>query len=88
MRLKEGFELRKVGQENVLVPTGSDNINFGKIISMNESAAWLWDEIGNQDFTPEILASKLVQKYAIGEDIAINDARFITNEWKNAGICE
>ena len=42
MRIKNGFELRKLFQENVLLASGEENIDFSKIISMNESAAFMW----------------------------------------------
>ena len=42
MKIKNGFELREVCGENVIIAHGVDNIDFTKVISLNESAAFLW----------------------------------------------
>lgn len=51
MRKKEGFNIRKVCGENILVAEGMSNIDFSDIISMNETAAYLWNSIGYEEFT-------------------------------------
>lgn len=38
MRIKEGFELREICGEHVILSHGMDNIDFSKIISLNETA--------------------------------------------------
>ena len=45
MRTKNGFNLRTVCGENIIVAEGKENIDFSNIISMNESSAYLWKEI-------------------------------------------
>ena len=45
MKIKEGFELRTVCGENVIVATGLKNIDFSKIIGLNESAALMLREV-------------------------------------------
>ena len=42
MKIKDGFELREVCGEYVILSSGMENIDFSKIISLNESAAFLW----------------------------------------------
>ncbi len=44
MRIKDGFELREICGEHVILSHGMDNIDFSKIISLNETAAFLWKE--------------------------------------------
>ena len=39
MRIKDGFELREICGEHVILSHGMDNIDFSKIISLNETAA-------------------------------------------------
>ena len=45
MKTKKGFRLRIICGENVVVAEGIENIDFSKIISMNESAAYLWQKV-------------------------------------------
>ena len=42
MKQKEGFILRDVCGEHVIVGEGLGTIDFGKLISLNETAAWMW----------------------------------------------
>lgn len=50
MRIKNGFELRNVCGENIVISYGEQNIDFCKVISLNETAAYLWKGIGDSDF--------------------------------------
>ena len=43
MKAKKGFKLRDVCGEKIIVAEGKENIDFSNIISMNESAAYLWE---------------------------------------------
>ena len=45
MKIKKGFVLRDICGENIIVAEGKENIDFTKIISMNESAALLWEGV-------------------------------------------
>ena len=40
MKTKKGFNLRTICGENIIVAEGVENIDFSRIISMNESAAF------------------------------------------------
>ena len=42
MRHKDGFKLRKMCGENIITGEGLENINFNKLISLNDTAAFLW----------------------------------------------
>ena len=64
MKLKEGFVLRQVCGENVITGEGLGAINFGKLLALNETAAWLWKEAEAQgEFTVNSLADKLCEEY-------------------------
>ena len=86
MKKEPGFELRQVGQENIIVATGLKNIDFSNIISMNKSAVLLWNEIGDKDFDFNKLADKLVEHYHIDKQTAIQDAEDIIQQWLDAKI--
>ena len=66
MKLKEGFVLRQVCGENVITGEGLGAINFGKLLALNETAAWLWKEAEAQgEFTVNSLADKLCEEYRL-----------------------
>ena len=88
MKVKEGFTLRNVCGENIIVAEGIANIDFGSIISLNESAAYLWEKAKQQDFTTEDLVLWLTDEYDVDESTAQHDAQILVNDWLKAGIIE
>ena len=88
MKIKEGFEIREMCGENIIVAKGIQNIDFNKIISLNESAAYLWKALVGKDFTPEVMADLLRQEYEVTEATALADAKELAKAWQEAGLCE
>ena len=89
MKQKEGFVLREICGEKVIVAEGLKVVDFGKMVSMNETATWLWEkcsELG--DFTAEQLAEALCQEYVVEPSKALADVKRILGEWKELGLIE
>ena len=89
MKLKSGFVLREVCGEQVIVGEGLDAINFGKLLSLNETAAWLWKQAKAMgDFSVEELAAKLCEEYDVSADDAQADVAAMIDEWQQVGVVE
>ena len=88
MKIKEGFELREMCGENIIIAKGVQNIDFNKIISLNETAAYLWKSIVGKEFTPESMAELLRMEYEVNEATALADAQELAKAWQDAGLCE
>lgn len=88
MKAKPGFNLRVVCGENIIVAEGEENIDFSNIISMNESSAYLWQNIQGKEFTHEDLVGLLTQEYEVDEATAMKDVKALTELWLKAGIIE
>lgn len=88
MKKKEGFRLRNVCGENVIVAEGLANIDFSKIISLNESAAYLWENVGDGEFSVDDLTTLLTKEYEVDEATAHADAEETAQQWVLAGIVE
>ena len=87
MRQKKGFVLREVCGEKVIVGEGLETVNFGKLISLNDTAAWLWEkaaELG--DFTEEQLADAICKEYDVEKSQALSDIKKIVANWKEIGL--
>ena len=87
MRQKDGFVLRDVLGDKALVGEGADAINFGKLISLNDTAAWLWEkasELG--DFTEGQLVDAILQAYDVDKAKAQADVTKLINTWKEMGV--
>lgn len=50
MRLKEGLTVRKIGEDYVIVAPEQGMVDLSKVYSLNETAAWLWQELEGKDF--------------------------------------
>lgn len=88
MKIKKGFRLREICGENIIIGEGQENIDFSKIISLNESAAYLWQKVEGADFDAEKLAGLLQEQYEVDRQTALADAEKVCREWKEAGIAE
>ena len=88
MKAKPGFNLSVVCGENIIVAEGEENIDFSNIISMNESSAYLWQNIQGKEFTHEDLVDLLTQEYEVDEATALKDVKALTELWLQAGIIE
>ena len=89
MKQKEGLVLRQICGENVVVAEGLKVVDFGKMVSMNDTAVWVWEkcsELG--DFTTEQLADALCQEYNVEPEKALNDVNRLLGEWKDLGMIE
>ena len=87
MKKKDGIVLRDVCGEKVLVGEGRGAVDFGRLISLNDTAAWLWNHIdGEADI--DNLALALCGEYDVEPDVARRDVETIVEEWINAGVVE
>ncbi len=88
MRIKKGFELRDVCGEKVIVATGLENIDFSKIINLNETASYLWEKLQGIDFTAQTAADLLTEAYEVAPATALADAEKMLANWKEIGLVE
>lgn len=88
MKIKKGFNLRTICGEQIIVAEGIENIDFSKIISLNESSAYLWNAVAGKDFTAEDLAQLLTDRYEVDDATALADAKEISRKWVEVGIVE
>ena len=78
----------KVCGEFVVVAHGMENIDFSKVISLNESAAYLWNKVKDKDFDVAELARLLTEEYEVDEATALRDVEKMMDEWREAGLAE
>ena len=90
MKAKKGFNLREVCGQHIIVAQGKENIDFSNIISMNDSSAWLWQQIlaNDMDFVAKDLAALLMEEYEVDAQTALADSETLIKQWQEAGIIE
>lgn len=88
MKAKKGFTLRPLGKEYILVAEGLEAVDFSRMISMNETAAFLWKEVEDKVFEAETLVDLLTGEYDIDREAAQKDVEALIQTWKEADIIE
>ena len=88
MKTKKGFNLRTVCGENIIVAEGLDNIDFSRIINLNERADFLWKNIQEKDFDVDMLTDLLTEEYDVDEATARQDIEKLIDEWDKAGLID
>ena len=87
MKTVEGFRLREICGEFIIVPESTELVNFNKMIHLNATAAYLWEQVSALDeFTVEGLAKLLTDKYDVSDETALKDAEAIARKWVEIGI--
>ena len=81
--------MRTLCGQNVVQAVGPKNVNFSKLVSLNESAAYLFAKVNGQgEFTPETLRDLLLEEYEGDPETALADAGKLCEQWAEAGILE
>ena len=89
MRQKKGLVLRNVCGENVIIGEGLEAIDFGRLLCLNETAAWLWQKASEMgDFTIDMLVDALCEEYDVTKEQALDDVTAIVDKWQEAQIVE
>lgn len=88
MKIKKGFTLRTMMGQNIVLAEGNNADNYGKIISLNNSAAMLWEELKGRSFDVDDAADLLVSKYGIDRARATADAEYFINLMDEKGLLD
>lgn len=78
--------MRTIVGQHVVIGEGLAQVDFNKMITMNDSAAYLWEGVTGKDFTVEDLTKLLTDHYEVEEERARDDAEKIAAKWLEAGI--
>ena len=82
MRLKANLKLRKVGSKYMIVDNHTGQVNMVNVYTLNETAATLWEEMSQREFSLTDMANTLCEHYDISIEQATNDATVLLTEWK------
>ena len=80
--------MRQLGTEYILVAEGLEVMGANQMISMNETAAFLWEAVEGKTFDADTLAQLLVDEYGISMEVAEKDVTALLQTWNKAGVIE
>ena len=85
MKIKEGFILREVAGNYIVVAVGDAVKGFNGVINLNETGAVLW-RILEKDSDEKGLLDALLSEYDVSEDIAAKDVKTFIDKLTEAGL--
>lgn len=85
-RIKNGFKLCPVGDEYVVVAQGIENTDFSKVISLNDTGAYLWRKLEGLDFDTNDIVALLLEAYDVDQSTALRDSTSFFESMQQACI--
>lgn len=88
MKLNKDLVLREVGGEYMIVNPFSDTVDMTQVYSLNETAAWLWQQMEGKEFSVSDLVAVLREEYEVDEETATVDLTELCQQWLAAGLAQ
>ncbi len=85
MKMREGLVLRRIADLDVVIPIGNNIADFNGIISLNETAAFLWKRLTLKEELPQIVDA-LIEEYDVNPEIARKDIELFIEQLTQANI--
>ncbi|MBR7133554.1 MAG: PqqD family protein [Clostridia bacterium] len=87
MKRNENFIMQELAGQFVLVPFGEHALDFNGIVTLNETAKFLW-ESSAEEINPEKLTAALIKKYSVDEKTAETAVNAFIEQLKEAGCID
>ena len=87
MKIKNGFVIRKVGGDSVVVPVGEMSKVFHGMINLNDTGAFLW-KFFTEEHTVEDGVEALLAEYEVDKELAQKDVEAFVETIKKNGFAE
>lgn len=88
MKIREDLVLRHVGDDHIIVDPGQDMVDMSKVFTLNDSAAWLWEQLAGQEFTTESMVNLLVERHDLPYKQAEEDIHKLVEVLEENGLLD
>jgi hypothetical protein len=85
MKIKDGFILREVAGNFIVVAVGSAVKQFNGVITLNETGSFLWKQL-EKGCTEEQLKTALLEEYEVEEQVAEADIKAFIKKLSEASL--
>ncbi len=85
MKIKSGFIIREVAGKNVAVATGELSRSFNGMITLNDTAKFIFESF-QQETTVEEVVQAVLAKFDIDEVTAKKDVQTLVDQLKGANL--
>lgn len=88
MKINRNYKIREIAGETIVVNQGTANVNMTRIISLNQTAKFLYEQLQDKEFELEDAAQLLVDAFGITKEVAMKDVAVWVDSLKKCGIVE
>ena len=90
MKLKPGFTVRQICGENVLMPDSLTTVDYSFVVSLNETALYLYQNLLPLDnFETSDMVALIKKEYeGVTDEQAQSDCQKLIDEWLKIGLAE
>lgn len=85
MRVKEGYILREVAGNFIVIAVGEAALDFNGVITLNETGAFLWNKMSS-DVKEQDLVYAMISEYEIDEATAKRDVLAFVEKLEKAEL--
>ncbi len=85
MKIKDGFELKEIAENYVVIPTQQNVVDFSSMIMLNEVSAFLWLQL-LEEKTEQDLLNAVLKEYDVDKETAAGDVKIFIKELGAAGV--
>lgn len=87
MKIKEGFVLREVAGQTMVIPTGKASESFTGMVRLNETGKYIWESV-EKGISKEEIISQIAEMYGIANEKAKNDVNKFVEQMKTEGFLD
>lgn len=87
MKIKEGFVLRNIADEYIVMPVGDNIAEFDGAVALNEVSAFIFNKLADP-MSKEDLVEALVNEYEVDYETAYKDVDALTAKFNEWGLIE
>ena len=88
MKIKEGYKVREMAGEHVIIKQGRFGADMTRVIALNATSLLLWQKLQGRDFEVEDVAKVLTDNYEVEAATATADAAAWMEKLVEAGLAE
>lgn len=87
MRIREGFEHKRIAGEDIIVPIGKRCMDFDGMLTLNETAVFIWDRL-EQGMDAETIADAILKEYDTDRETAYSCVVAFIEKLRRIGCIE
>ena len=86
MKISEKNKVREMAGEHIIVMPGRYGADMTRVVALNPTSLYLWEQLAGREFDLEEVARLLVEQYEIDPETARTDAEKWVEQLHKCGI--